>query len=338
MPSFLERYQQGEHEQVWRDLEKLGARVRDEQFLADAEAVARETMKRVRDNAETLVTRLEKLGYQFISSLDEQDEAFESMRRTAQTTDTLGAAMQKIRAGSRSTDELPFVKAAREQLLAQREKFAEAQAMLAAQPESRKKPPAIAPPHPGMADDIAEYEAAIGGPLPLSVRAWCEMVGSVSLLGTHPELCPRMARREPVLYLNPGSRAHAEQKVAQLLAWGVNAASEIPDVPEPPLADPLIVSCQLYEDEDYEDGEDTIHHLIIGPDEMYKAGIYGSGDMYWMDVPNRDADAPFEEWHATSFVDYLRITFKWGGFPGWERYPDRPQKELSYLAEGLLPL
>ena len=30
--------------------------------------------------------------------------------------------------------------------------------------------------------------------------------------------------------------------------------------------------------------------------------------------------------------------FAWGGFPGLERFEERPEKELAYLREGLLEL
>jgi hypothetical protein len=42
--------------------------------------------------------------------------------------------------------------------------------------------------------------------------------------------------------------------------------------------------------------------------------------------------------HQTHFVDYLRTTFRWGGFPGWENQSRRPEKELRLLSEGLLPI
>jgi len=47
--SYLERYTNGEYEQVWDDLLALGAKVREGQVYPDALAVARETMRRVRD-------------------------------------------------------------------------------------------------------------------------------------------------------------------------------------------------------------------------------------------------------------------------------------------------
>ena len=63
--SFLRRYQAGEHEAVWADMTALGAAVRSAPYMDDAWAVARETMRRARSNVETLIRRLDALGYQF---------------------------------------------------------------------------------------------------------------------------------------------------------------------------------------------------------------------------------------------------------------------------------
>jgi hypothetical protein len=60
--SYLERYQAGEHEQVWAELYALGTAVREEPLYGDALAVARETMRRARYNIETLIPRLQTLG------------------------------------------------------------------------------------------------------------------------------------------------------------------------------------------------------------------------------------------------------------------------------------
>ena len=53
MSNFLERYEQGKHEQVWDELVALGAAVREEPLAADARAVAHETMRRARANVLT---------------------------------------------------------------------------------------------------------------------------------------------------------------------------------------------------------------------------------------------------------------------------------------------
>src|SRR5438093_10905633 len=47
----------------------------------------------------------------------------------------------------------------------------------------------LTPPAPDILDQIAELERLVG-PLPLSLRVWYEVVGSVSLQGRHPQLIP----------------------------------------------------------------------------------------------------------------------------------------------------
>lgn len=63
--NYLERYQNGEYEQVWKELQSLGADVRNEPYLSQAQAVAAETMRRVRRNCEKIASRLQKMGYVF---------------------------------------------------------------------------------------------------------------------------------------------------------------------------------------------------------------------------------------------------------------------------------
>lgn len=62
---YLDRYMRGEYEAVWIELTSLGAKIRQEAIFEDARAVALETMRRVRVNIDTIVTRLTKHGYQF---------------------------------------------------------------------------------------------------------------------------------------------------------------------------------------------------------------------------------------------------------------------------------
>ncbi len=63
--SYLERYTNGEYEQVWDELFHLGMGIRHEDFYPDALAVARETMRRVRQNIELLINRLVQIGFIF---------------------------------------------------------------------------------------------------------------------------------------------------------------------------------------------------------------------------------------------------------------------------------
>lgn len=55
-------------------------------------------------------------------------------------------------------------------------------------------------------------------------------------------------------------------------------------------------------------------------------------------LPDARADFPFDDGRKTTFVNYLRVTFQWGGFPGWERSKNPPRKEIAELSQGLLPL
>jgi|SRR3954452_22098297 hypothetical protein len=62
---YLQRYQNGEYELVWDELQALGSAVRQPPHDSQAREVAVETMRRVRHNCELIVSRLRKLGYVF---------------------------------------------------------------------------------------------------------------------------------------------------------------------------------------------------------------------------------------------------------------------------------
>src|SRR5688500_16096331 len=64
---WLDVYLSGERELVWRAMFSRGPDIRGEDLFESAEAVARETMGRVRANVELVVARLRELGYQFHS-------------------------------------------------------------------------------------------------------------------------------------------------------------------------------------------------------------------------------------------------------------------------------
>jgi hypothetical protein len=63
--NYLERYQSGEYGQVWQELQALGAGIRKEPYNTQAQAVATETMRRVRRNCERIIARLQSFGYVF---------------------------------------------------------------------------------------------------------------------------------------------------------------------------------------------------------------------------------------------------------------------------------
>jgi len=146
---------------------------------------------------------------------------------------------------------------------------------------------------------IAEVESRVG-PLPLSLCAWYQIVGSVDFTGSHPD-------------------------------WPEELTGAYPD--------PLVVHPSSYilgyDEENWHREE---YGLCIAPDGYHKEDVSG-GPPYTIMLPNPAIDAPLEnDRHATTFVDYLRICVRWGAFPGWERLAgnDRRSALLDQLTQGLL--
>jgi hypothetical protein len=242
MTSLVERYSNGEHRAVWAELQSYGGKVRQEPLLSDALAVARETMRRARENLELLVPRLDVLGYRFTHPRY-----------------------------------------------------------------------ALVSPEPDTPFRLATLEK-LAGVLPISIRAWCEVVGSANFTGTHPDWPEEDdldTFRDP-LVVEPLLEVFDEYVYWQ---YGVSEG--------------------LFEDE-----EARQFPMSISPDEFRKAQV-SSGSTYKILIPNPSADTTVEgEWHETTFVNYLRACFKWGGFPGFARYSPEalPREALAYLTEGLLSL
>ncbi len=126
------------------------------------------------------------------------------------------------------------------------------------------------------------------GKLPLAIKHFWSRVGSVNFIGRHTD-------------------------------W---TGCEYPD--------PLFVyppSMALDELESFlDDREERLrcnypYFVPIAPDAKHKENVSGGG-CYQLTMP-RIADDPFleEEPHRTTFVNYLEIAVRWGGFPGLERYP-----------------
>ena len=153
--------------------------------------------------------------------------------------------------------------------------------------------------------------------MPLSLRAWIEEVGSADLRGRHATLS---------FY---------------------EGDSAFPGI----YADPLVITVPveliafefkgLAPDERSQGFECILSTGPIGKARVTQdpATADESPDRYVVHLPSMAADCMLEgESHQTTFVDYLRIAFRWGGFPGWERYEKRPEQLLAYLREGLLPV
>lgn len=314
MTGWLDRYHAGEHESVWAEMISLGPDVRSRPYLEPAWSVAQETMRRARHNVETIVNRLDQIGYEFWNG-----------RHGPMTAP---ASISSVEALYKSAMEhSPALQSA-----AFRQQFGnlleKAKAMRAATETMRSvKAPPLSPTVDHLDDDIvfsppsARTNALIrkleknGLILPLSLKAWAEMVGDINLSGAHPTLCFWRDEKFPGI-----------------------------------LADPLMVTLGNLEFEGRQwldsqsDGEGTSQIKVIvawSADTKADLAIVDEqiDEGYDICLPASSADAALNNKpHHTHFVDYLRTAFRWGGFPGWQNQSRRPEKELRFLSEGLLPI
>ena len=209
MTSFS-RYLAGQHVQVWTELRGVGTDVReDDQLLAEAEAVARETMSRVKRNLERLREGLPDLGYRF-------------------------------------TDPAATL---------------------------------VGPPDSAL-DDVARVEAVIG-PLPLAVRTFWEVVGSVDFSGAHPQWPHRL--------LDPLMVDFDADYILDTFHDKVDQGAHRPG---------------------------QAFAIDFSPDDLHKAEISG-GPPYAIEAPNLAVDGiVLWEIHQTTFVNYLRTVIQHAGLGG----------------------
>lgn len=276
MVTYLERYRDGEHEEVWAELVGLGERVRDEPLLSDAYAVARETMRRARRNVETILPRLESIGYR------------------------LGILWSPL-----SLD-------------------AKGRYVYGEQPYWKDLTPAFVPSSPGTRDVLKKIEQ-VGGTFPLSLRAWWEEVGEVNLCGYHPDWSERSGC-DPLLVctsdLSLLEGEGEEYSFFPAIDDGLDKGTE---------ADLAFAI------------ENGLLRVVVAPDELHKENVSG-GDPYTIRVPCAVADRRLDNfWLDVTFVEYLRLCFRWGGFPGFARLraherDKMPREHLDLLTRDLLPL
>jgi hypothetical protein len=171
-------------------------------------------------------------------------------------------------------------------------------------------------PRAGDVDIIRKIELITGASLPPSLQAFWEVVGGIDLVWDY--------RRED----------HPPELGVSL------KLSEL---------DPLEISSpNVAEDlfEEWADLHDGVPAEIAGPykldlaaDYLTKADISG-GAPYGVELPFLGTDPPFVmEEHRLPFVDYLRLSFRWGGFARLERHAESPEVSafVQQMTEGFEP-
>ena len=141
------------------------------------------------------------------------------------------------------------------------------------------------------------------GPLPASIRAWWEVVGTVCFMRE-----PLDGYEDPLpdpLVVSP-----IESVIAEFHEWASDAERRRL---EPRFRAPL------------------------APDELHKDDISG-GAPYELELPSSAADGVLlNEWHNATFVSYLREAFRWAGVPGWSRAPHTAARVAAIRRE-LVPI
>ncbi len=211
--------------------------------------------------------------------------------------------------------------------------------------EIERDAPHFRPPRSDVAERIAELEARAGA-LPLALRAWYEVVGTVDFVGKAPttwddlgyqgfrgEAYRQFVREHPTYTpaeYRQFSKEHPEFR------RGI-AAEDI--YLDPLVVYPIEITLQLLDYRDEADQDKEGRWLLhLAPDWNFKYFVSGAG-AYEVRVPCLAADAPLEgEWHDVTFVEYLRVCFRWGGFPGLLCAPHPPADDVALLTRELLPL
>ncbi|MBV9613951.1 MAG: hypothetical protein JO031_00675 [Ktedonobacteraceae bacterium] len=168
---------------------------------------------------------------------------------------------------------------------------------------------------PSMGSYINEIEQLIG-PVPLSIRAWYEVVGGVNFSGFHAE-------------------------------WQKHAYSSWPEDLATTVRPTLIYACdplQIYPldsvfmtrlRQKHMPGEKFLFEFA--PDRSFKDNYGGAGTPYAFFLPDMRADAWLVDLSRT-FVQYLRMSIlQWAGFPGMAEWRTVPEEDLAFLTHDLLP-
>lgn len=175
-----------------------------------------------------------------------------------------------------------------------------------------------AAPGPEVLDELAKAESLLG-PLPLSLAAFYRAIDAVSLSGSFPDW-------DPATYHFEEDADHDFGVLAEPLNFhGIGMINEN----FPPGADFMAPGA---------DTSERSFPLPVAPNALLSANRRG-GYLH-VSVPDPIADPVLEgvfNRPGIRLVEYLRTSFAWGGFPGFE-FAESVPPQIDLLRRGLLPL
>lgn len=162
-------------------------------------------------------------------------------------------------------------------------------------------------------DEIVEIT---GAALPLSLQTFWEIVGGINWVWNYESNaeCPDLGVDVPFDEMDPLCVEPPRSLIYQLKEWESGEHHLVTSTPE------------------------GFYRLDLAPDYLHKANVSGGGP-YGFTLPSNDPDPVFEtEPKDLYFLDYLRWSFKWAGFPRLNEFKNEPQVQefLSEFRIGLI--
>lgn len=306
---YIDRYMSGDYQQTWQDIASSNLEEDGGEKSTEALEVAREIMKRVRQNIEILIHRLQEIKFSF--GYDALLHSYLSL------PSTLSCQAQYLEAFSWVRKQYPvFLPANLEDLnkdIFDIDEFIQQNNLIDQKGVDRS------------IEERNEYTSTnehkgLLSSFPLSMRAWYEQVGGVNFYGFHPRWTKEYA---------------SEFSPSSIDVEGNYLMNKCDFLMIAPLADARVIAQHNV----------TIEHEVFefAPDQHEKCYLAGGKSPYRFLFPNPQADffLPRFSWSqeaSLSFVDYLRTSLlTWAGFPGMATWPKVPEEDLAFLTKNLTP-
>lgn len=303
MASLAERYGSGQHKKVWAELVAMGPEAFDEPVRADAEAVADLTMQRVAANVATLVVRLTFMGYRFGGR--------NSRNTRRRTIEDLGLRDSLEAAGR----DVSWVDAG----------------------DIEEHVMGWEAPGPEVEPELRKVDDALG-PLPLSFAALVRSVDTVNLAGSFPEWTPTSYAY--AFDDDPVEDADADPDGGE--EGGSIELSEITTFTDALNFNGIAMINENFQPSSAAAGGRQVaarsYALPIAANHLL--GSNRAGDFHTINLPDLVADPVLDGVYGRPgirLVEYLRVAFTWGGFPGLE-FADGVPPQIAKLRRDLLPI